>query len=451
VSAPTSLLFDDRPLSPALPAQRSSARALLLVVLLFAGTRLLTWSATYYGAFLLFRIEHRLDSPIEQHERRLAEQGAAREGPEYQGFYELFHDLAPLCRFDGVHYRSIIDGGYQYKLPAPDTTDRSALEQNIAFFPLYPLLVRPLTATLSTPGAMILVSHACALAAALLLFTWIRSRINETVAFWTVAFTFCLPPAVYYSYGYAESVTLLVFVAALWLMDRGAFWAAALVCALATAARPTALGLAVVLVATYGCNSADPRPRKQLKAPVLGLIGAGGLAAYALFLWCQFGSPLVYFDNFRAGWVPDRHRADWLAFLTLTPVWEQFKYFRNLIAFVPPIGLVNAANTLMWNMPLNLFLIFLSLAGLRRVPRSFRPLLLLAPLIFLQSYAASGGAKFGLEPIARYMAVAVPALVVLAAWSVRCWRPVGRYLLLLFFVLIHAAWALRFGLQEWSG
>jgi hypothetical protein len=105
----------------------------------------------------------------------------------------------------------------------------------------------------------------------------------------------------------------------------------------------------------------------------------------------------------------------------------------------------------MWNVPLNLFILFLSLVGLPRVPRSFRPLLALGPLIFLHSYLASGGAKFGVEPIARYTAVSVPAFVVLGAWCMREWRPATRHLLLTFLILLQAAWAFRFGLQEWSG
>jgi hypothetical protein len=49
------------------------------------------------------------------------------------------------------------------------------------------------------------------------------------------------------------------------------------------------------------------------------------------------------------------------------------------------------------------------------------------------------------------MAVSVPAFAVLAAWSLREWRPWARHLLLTFLLLIQVAWAFRFGLQEWSG
>jgi len=427
------------------------ARGILLVVLIFAGTRLLTWTGTYCGAATLFRIKHQLDPPFEKHLRRLQEEGVNREGAEFRSFVELFADFAPLCRFDGVHYRSIIAGGYQYQLPPPGTTDRNALEQNIAFFPLFPLLCWPLTHFMSPAAAMVLVAHACALAAAIVLYLWIRRRIDEPAALLAVALTFCWPAAVYYSFGYAESVTLLLMIVALWLIDARAFTPAAVVCGLATATRPTALAILGVLLLVYWLSSPEPRRRRLVKLIPLGVVGAAGLLGYAAYLTYRFGSPLVYFANFKAGWVPDKGRADWLGYLTLTPVWEQFKYFRNLVWFAPPIGLVNAANTLMWNTPLNLFILFLSLAGLTRVPRSFRPLLLLGPLIFLHAYLASGGAKFGIEPIARYMAVSVPAFAVLAAWSLREWRPWARHLLLTFLLLIQVAWAFRFGLQEWSG
>ncbi len=449
-------LFEDRTaeVGSGAPPVGRLARGLLLVVLIFVGTRLVTWTGTYCGAALLFRIEHQLDPPFEQHLRRLQEQAVQHRGAEYESFVDLLTDFAPLCRFDGVHYRSIIEDGYQYRTPPPGTTDRKILEQNIAFFPLFPALCRPLTGLLSAHQAMVVVVHAGALAAAIVLYLWIRRRVDEPTALLAAAITLCWPSAAYYSYGYAESVTLLLVVVALWLIDGRAFVLAAVACGLATATRPTALAIVAVLMLAYWMNPprrAETRRRRLLKLIPLALIGTAGILAYAAYLTWRFGSPLVYFANFKAGWVPDKERVDWLAFLTLTPVWEQFKYFRNLVLLAPPIGLVNAANPFLWNMPLNLFILFLSLAGLKRVPRSFRPLLALGPLIFLHSYLASGGAKFGVEPMGRYMAVAVPAFVVLAAWCLREWRPAARHVLLTFMILLQAAWALRFGLQEWSG
>lgn len=449
---PAPLLFEDPAFTPPAPpaARPGVARGLLLVLLIFAGTRLLTWTATYCGAAMLVRIEHQLDPPFEKHVRRLQAQAAQGRSAEYQSIVDLLTNLAPLCRFDGVHYKSIIEGGYRYQTPPPGTTDRKLLEQNIAFFPLYPALCWPLARLVGTHAAMIIVAHVCGLAAGVLLYLWVRRRVDEPTALLTVAFTFCWPASVYYSYGYAESVTLLTFVAALWLIDRGLFLRAAVMCGLATATRPTALAIAAVFALAYWFKRSGPRGRRLATLIPLGVLAGAGILCYAAYLTWQFGSPLVYFANFKAGWVPDARRATWLEFLTLTPVWEQFKYFRDLVLYLP-LGLINLAHPFLWNMPLNFFLLFLSLAGLGRVPRSFRPLLALGPLIFLHSYLASGGAKFGIEPIGRYMAVAVPALIVLAAWCQREWKPVGRYVLLTLLLLVQAAWAFRFGLQEWSG
>ncbi len=442
------LLFEDRPVAT---PPTHLWRGLLIVLLLFAGTRLVTWIGAYHGAWTLFRIEHQIDPPLEQHIPELEDQFVQGSGPEFETATDLLVDFMPLCRFDGIHYKSIIEGGYQYTPPPPGTTDRRELEQNIAFFPLYPLLVKPFTAFLTTHAAMILVTHLCTLTAAVLIFLWIRRRIDQPVALCTVAITLCWPASVYYSFAYAEAVTLVTCVIALWLIDARKWWAAAIVCGLVTASRPTALAIVGVLALTYWLLTDLPRGKRVTRLMLLCVIGGAGIAGYALYLTIEFGSPFVYFANFKAGWVPEHRRADWLAFLTLTPVWEQFKYFRDLVAFAPPVGLLNAPNTLMWNMPLNLFVLFLSLAGLRRVPASFRPLLALGPLIFLHAYIAGGGAKFGIEPIARYTAVAIPAFVVLAAWMIREWRPAPRTAVFVFFVLIQAAWAYRFGLREWSG
>ncbi len=446
---PAPLLFDDR-LPDRAPSSRAGwRRGVLWVVLIFLATRLVTWTCAYYGAELVYRIEERLPPPYQRHLYRLATQPAA---PEHATRRQLLGDFMPLCRFDAIHYRSIIERGYSYTPPPPpeQIRSRTEVEQNIAFFPLYPALVRPLRGVLSINAAQVLVAHLAALAAALVLYAWIRWRIDEPTALLAVAATFCWPTACYFSFGYAESVTLLTVTGALALIDRGRFGWAAVASGLATATRPTALAIVAVYALAWWQRSPQ-RPALRLAGllPRL-LLAAGGLLSYAVYLAYRFGSPLVYFDNFRAGWVTDRQRADWFEFLVLARVWDQFKYFGRLLRNFPE-GMVNAANPLMWNMPLNFFVLFLSLAAWGRVPRSFRPLLLLGPLVFLHAYVAAGGATFGVEPIGRYLAVSVPAFVVLAAWWTREWAGGARAALLAFLLLVQAAWALRFGLREWCG
>ena len=448
-----SLLFEDS--TRGVVAVRGPGRlwrGILLVVLIFLGTRLVIWTGAYYGAITLLCIQQQWIPPLSTYRRMIVWEEVEADSRQRQSATKLLADFEPLCRFDGVHYRSIIKGGYRYAPPpsSQPITSRKQVEQNIAFFPLYPLFCQPLTKILNTQAAMILTTHLCALAAAIVLYLWVRRRIDEKAALFSVAAVFCLPPACYYSFAYAESLTLLTIVSALWLIDRRAWIPAAIVCGLATATRPTALAIVAVYMLAYWFNNPGSRAGLWRRLVPLSVVAAGGLISYAVYLTIRFGSPLIYFANFRVGWVSDESRASWFEFLTLARVWDQFKYFGRTFRDFPE-GLVNLANPLMWNMPLNFFILFLSLAGLSRVPRSFRPLLLFGPLIFIHSYMASGGATFGVEPIARYMAVAVPALVVLAAWCTREWKSGTRVALLAGMLLIQACWAYRIGLREWSG
>lgn len=443
------LLIDDPPTAP--PSRIPGlARGLLLVLLIFAGTRIVVWTAAYYGSFTLFRIEYRLDPPFEKHERQLAAEAADPNSAIAQRSRELLGDFMPLARFDGIHYATIVDGGYHYEKPAPGETDRRKLEQNIAFFPLYPLLAKALAPAIGTRPALILVANLAALLAALCFYSWLHNRLGPPAALFATAALLCWPSACYYSFAYAESTTLLCTVLALWCADRR-HWLAAAVCAgLATATRPTALAVALVVLLAYWFASDTPRRKRMLAGLPLGVLAVSGIAAYAGFLWYSYGSPLVYLANFKAGWVPDTHRSTWLEYLLGARVFDQFKYFGRMF-LAPPAGLINATNPFAWNMPLNFFLLFLSLGGLSRVAPRFRPLLLLGPLVFLHAYLASGGATFGVEPIGRYMAVAVPAFVILGVWAVREWPAGGRTALLVFLMLLQTAWAFRFGAREWSG
>jgi len=447
----TSLLFENPPQDGATSAPTAPGtlrRGLTVVVLVFLATRLVVWTAAYTGALLHVRIAFQLDPPMDKHEKRLAAAVRDPNSPESQAFLRWLADFNPLLNFDGQHYRSIIRGGYHYEPVTPETPQKDR-EQNIAFFPLYPLLCWPLARVLGTNAGMIVVSQVAALAAAILMYVWVRRRVDESSGRFAACCVLCWPAACYYSFGYAESVALLTVIGSLWLADRGRFWPAAILCGLATATRPTVLGLAPVLLLAHYCNERGSRARRLTLAMPLACVAVAGIGLYAAYLTYRFGSPFVYLDNFRAGWVPDRHRADWFQYLTLARIWDQFKYFGRALRELP-VGLTHLTNPFTWNMPFNFFILFLSLAGLPRVPRSFRPLLLLGPFIFVHAYLASGGATFGVEPMGRYMALSAPAFVVLAAWCVREWPAAGRYALLTFMLLLQASWALRFGLDEWA-
>jgi hypothetical protein len=243
---------------------------------------------------------------------------------------------------------------------------------------------------------------------------------------------------------------LALIAATLLLVDRGNYALAALPCALATATRPSAAPLVLVLMIAYWRAGGGPYLRRTARTLAAGVVGSLGMLAYGVYLAQRFGSALVYVDTVRSGWVPAMRGRDWLAFALLARIWDQFKYLGRLFADLPA-SLVTLADPRLWNMPATLAVLALSLWGMARTPRRFRPFLLLGPLIFLQTYLAVGWSNFGVESLGRYTMLAVPAFVVLAAWVAQKWGPAARTTLIAALLLVEAAWAFQFGLGEWTG
>ncbi len=442
--AHSKLLFSDSP--TAAPSAVSLRRGLAWVAAVYLLTRLVIWTGAYAGTFISFRMTFAMYHPFEYYARDMQAQldDPSSEQSRWLATYML--DLNPLLRFDGQHYKSIVTGGYKYVTPEPG----ERLEQNIAFFPLYPLICRPFATLLGTNVAMVLVAHLATLVAVILLYVWIRGKVDHHAALVVAACTMCLPSSCYLALGYAECMTLLTFVIVCMCVDRRWFWAAALACGFATATRPTAVVMVPVFLLAYGLDDSTPIRRRLAMLIPLGLVAGAGIALYAAFLHHEYGSAFVYAENFRNGWVPDKDRGDWIEYLLMARVWYQFKHLAQVVISFP-LGLVELVNPRTWNMPLTFFMLFVSIAGMWRVPARFRPLLLVGPLTFAQAYLASGGAAFGIVPIARYMATAVPTLVVLGIWMAREWRPLTRHMLLGAMLVMQGLWAFHLTLIEWPG
>ena len=277
------LLFDDLAADrPPGGSARDIARGILAVLAIFLITRLVVWTAAYGGAVIHFRIQFQIEPPWQERAAALKQKIEDENTPEHYAIHRRLSDFNPLTNFDGQHYRSIIVKGYQYApvMPAQPASER---QQNIAFFPLYPLLCSALRSVfVLTPNqAMVLVANTASLFACILGYFWIRRRIDQRAALFFVAAMSCFPSACYFSFAYAEGVTLLATVLTMMLIDRRSFWAAAVVCGLATAsllagdivagapavrdgrmALPSMSGLGVTLderaIARFACAGADP-------------------------------------------------------------------------------------------------------------------------------------------------------------------------------------------------
>lgn len=445
----SALLVDSpKPQAPSWLVAQQFRVGVTLSLLIFAATRLVVWTGAYSGAALRVAIREKIDPPLSWREPQIDRDLANSQSSLSSEVREQMADFAPLMRWDAGHYEWIVRDGYRYELPQPGAAPE-ANQWNIAFFPLYPLLCRALAPWIGVHGAMMFVAGMAGFAAVVAMYTVASVRVGHVAALWCVALLSCWPTSAFLSFGYPESLALALSLFAIGLADHRHWIAAAIVCGLCAATRPTLVMLAPLLAWVYATRGGkSDRPNWLAACPYAALCMWGALA-YAGYLTWRFGSPWVYFSNFQAGWLAGRG-VDWGNYLSFSTVADGFRFFgRALRDF--PVGLAYLANPITWNIPLVLSLLVVSLLGWRGVARDFRPYLLLAPLIFLQRYAVSGWNSFATESLARYVGLAAPTLLVLGAWVARDWSTGARATLIAGLLLLQAIWAVNFGLSQWAG
>lgn len=142
-------------------------------------------------------------------------------------------------RFDALWYLRIATTGY------------SAHDGSAAFFPLFPLLVRFVSAGLGGHplAAAVLVSNLACLAALAMLYVLGRTEVGEDRARTAVAFTAVFPTSFFLLSPYSESLFLLLSLATLWGARRRRWGVAAAAGALAALTRNLGVLLALPLAA----------------------------------------------------------------------------------------------------------------------------------------------------------------------------------------------------------
>lgn len=209
--------------------------------------------------------------------------------------------LAPERRL--AQYASTWDGGWYLAVARdgyPDAVPEAA-GSTLAFFPVYPLLVRAVDGLswLTPVGAALLVGGVAALAAAVVIWLLGRALLGADVADRAVALFAFFPGSFVLSMVYAEGVLLLLASGCLFALVRRRWLLAGVLAAVATASRPNAIALvascawaAVVTIRSRGSW-------RSLLAPALAPLGIVGFFAY---LWARTGEATAWFQAQRAGW-----------------------------------------------------------------------------------------------------------------------------------------------------
>jgi Gpi18-like mannosyltransferase len=191
---------------------------------------------------------------------------------------------APMWfRWDAVAYLEIARSGY-------------SSEFLTAFFPLYPLLGGALSWLTGLPPhwTLLVIANACFLAMALVLFDVTRRELGERAALLAVASVSFLPPTVFLSAGYTESLFMLLSILSLRALRGDQPWPAAALAALASASRPLGWALAVPIALATLRASAGTSLQRWRRAAVLSVVSVSGLLLYMAFLALVFGDALLF-------------------------------------------------------------------------------------------------------------------------------------------------------------
>lgn len=209
-------------------------------------------------------------------------------------------------RFDATYYLAIAQHGYG-----------SVGSVRLAFFPLYPLLIRVGSVLTGSPVlAGFLISAGAFLGALVLVHELTELELGRRAADATVLLLAFAPLSFFFTAIYTESLFLLLSVASVLAARREHWRLACGLGALATLTRPTGIALAVALVAIRWRSRGGP---DRSLAWVLALPGA--VAGYLSVLVAQ-GYPLLAPFSAQAGW----HRLTTIPLVGLAGgVWAAFR------------------------------------------------------------------------------------------------------------------------------
>ncbi|MFI5034771.1 MAG: mannosyltransferase family protein [Acidimicrobiales bacterium] len=207
----------------------------------------------------------------------------------------LVHSLSV---WDGKWFLLAANHGWPSHLPLRHGHIASS---TVAFFPLFPLLMRGLAHLTGLSSAVVglWVSGITGLVAVVAMGALTRFYAGEDAAR-RAAVLFALSPGSFvFSLIYNEGIVITLCVVAIWALMRRRWLLAGVVGAVATATSPVALILVLVALWSAGRAIARERAWRALVAPVLTPVG---FLAWTGYLWAHTGTLRAWQQTERGGW-----------------------------------------------------------------------------------------------------------------------------------------------------
>jgi hypothetical protein len=225
--------------------------------------------------------------------------------------FTVFGSTSPFwdafARYDSGHYEGIAWSGY-----APVAGGRS----NIAFFPVYPLLIRLVGRLFGRQHANyylsgIAVAWVCFVLAMVVLYHLARLDLSRPRAERAVLLTAIFPFSFFFGVAYSESTFLLFAVLAFYWFRTRRWIPGGLSGALATATRVPGI-LMLPALAWIAWREAQPTRRDRIGAIAALVLAASGFGAYCFYIYQLTGNPLEWAATIRR-WEYYPGGAPWMA------------------------------------------------------------------------------------------------------------------------------------------
>ncbi|MFE5404256.1 hypothetical protein ACFQ9Z_23465 [Streptomyces sp. NPDC056580] len=223
-----------------------------------------------------------------------------------------------LSTWDGWWYLQVAGHGYDPKPlePLPGGGLFTVKQNSVAFFPLYPGLIRTVSEStgLGLYGSGILVSVLASLVAAAGIYAVVSALAGARAGAIAAGLWAVVPGAGVEWAVYSESLFVAIAAWTCYSVMRGRWVAAGLLAFLAGLNRPTSAALigAVGLAALVTVLRRDGRREHGVAGPVFAMTAAPlGLLTYVVWVGWRMGDLTAYFTLQREGWA---HYFDWGAY-----------------------------------------------------------------------------------------------------------------------------------------
>jgi hypothetical protein len=195
-------------------------------------------------------------------------------------------------RWDAVHYLDIATHGYQ-------GTD-------MAFFPLFPLLIRILGQLVGNHlVAALLIANASFFFALLFLYKLLEHEYDRPIARRAIFYVSIFPSAFFFSAAYTESLFFMLTVGSFYYMRQHRWWLAGAIGFFAAMTRVEGVLLVVPFAIEWFMQYRE-NLGGHLRELLAGALIPPGLMVYMAYLWVLRGDPL-YFSHVQIHW--NRHLA----------------------------------------------------------------------------------------------------------------------------------------------